>query len=64
VAKNENWEKRRTKIIASNRNPRGQNEDLGLHSHSKTQEIYHEFSVHVTSLMNTIRPNPRWKRGK
>jgi hypothetical protein len=64
VAKNENGEKRRTKITASNRNPRGQKEDLGLHFHFKTQEIYHEFSVHVTSLMNTRRPNPRWKRGK
>jgi hypothetical protein len=48
---NENGKKRRTKITASNRNPRGQEENLGLNSHSKSQEIHHEFSVHVTSLM-------------
>jgi hypothetical protein len=46
---NENGEKRRTKITASNRNPRGQKEDLGLHSHSKSQEIYHKNLRFLTS---------------
>jgi hypothetical protein len=50
-AMNENGKKGRTKITASNRNLRGQEEDLGLHSYSKSQEIHHEFLVHVTSLM-------------
>jgi hypothetical protein len=35
---NENGEKGRTKITALNRNPRGQEEDLGLHSHTKSQQ--------------------------
>jgi hypothetical protein len=33
-----NEEKRRTKITASNRNLRGQEEDLSLHSHTKSQQ--------------------------
>jgi hypothetical protein len=50
VGMNENGEKGRTKITASNRKLRGQKEDLGLHSHTKSQQIHHEIIRFLTSL--------------
>jgi hypothetical protein len=50
------------KSQATMKNPGGQKEDLGLHSHTKISTKYTtKISVHMTSLMCTRRTNPRWK---